>query len=312
MSGWITVAATCTAGGYEYCYCNRGCGYEEKRNETPALGHNYAQGHICTRCNEVDTSPAKQPEGYIDHCAGGELQFSISGWAYDANAPATSIDIHVYVYQNDGTTRYGDIHIIRADLERPDLATNRGIPTNHGYSATIPIADAGTYKVKAYAIDLNGDGNPQIGATQTITVMGAPVSLADNANNNTTISSYAPTPATSTDGAVTFTGTYSPVSFAANDKSILFVGDANSLYWPNADMNIGACRAYFQLSDPASVREFKLNFDEKEVIASLEVIATLGVNDDSWYTLDGRKLSGKPTKKGLYIYKGNKVVISQE
>ena len=30
---------------------------------------------------------------------------------------------------------------------------------------------------------------------------------------------------------------------------------------------------------------------------------------DRWYTLDGRRLSGKPTKKGLYINNGNKVVI---
>ena len=30
---------------------------------------------------------------------------------------------------------------------------------------------------------------------------------------------------------------------------------------------------------------------------------------DSWYTLDGRKLNGKPTKKGLYIYNGKKVAI---
>jgi hypothetical protein len=28
-----------------------------------------------------------------------------------------------------------------------------------------------------------------------------------------------------------------------------------------------------------------------------------------WYTLDGRKLESKPTKKGLYIVNGNKVVI---
>jgi hypothetical protein len=30
---------------------------------------------------------------------------------------------------------------------------------------------------------------------------------------------------------------------------------------------------------------------------------------DEWYSLDGQKLDGKPTKKGLYINKGNKVVI---
>ena len=30
---------------------------------------------------------------------------------------------------------------------------------------------------------------------------------------------------------------------------------------------------------------------------------------DGWYTIDGRKLYGKPTKKGIYINNGNKVVI---
>lgn len=33
------------------------------------------------------------------------------------------------------------------------------------------------------------------------------------------------------------------------------------------------------------------------------------VRSDYWYTLDGRRLSDKPTKKGLYINNGNKVVI---
>ena len=30
---------------------------------------------------------------------------------------------------------------------------------------------------------------------------------------------------------------------------------------------------------------------------------------DNWYSLDGRKLGDKPTKKGIYIHKGQKVVI---
>ena len=29
----------------------------------------------------------------------------------------------------------------------------------------------------------------------------------------------------------------------------------------------------------------------------------------AWYSLDGRKLSGKPTKSGVYIHNGKKVVI---
>ena len=30
--------------------------------------------------------------------------------------------------------------------------------------------------------------------------------------------------------------------------------------------------------------------------------------NDSWYTIDGKKLNGEPTAKGIYIYKGKKVV----
>ena len=35
----------------------------------------------------------------------------------------------------------------------------------------------------------------------------------------------------------------------------------------------------------------------------------LTIDNDAWYTLDGRKLEGKPTTKGIYINKGVKVVI---
>ena len=32
-------------------------------------------------------------------------------------------------------------------------------------------------------------------------------------------------------------------------------------------------------------------------------------NGDNWYTIDGRRLSGKPTRKGVYIHSGVKVVV---
>ena len=46
----------------------------------------------------------------------------------------------------------------------------------------------------------------------------------------------------------------------------------------------------------------------------MEEVVKLGVEsgvkkDDSWYSLDGRKLNGVPTKKGIYINGGRKVVV---
>ena len=35
----------------------------------------------------------------------------------------------------------------------------------------------------------------------------------------------------------------------------------------------------------------------------------LKVQSNAWYTIDGRKLNGQPTKKGIYIHNGNKQII---
>ena len=52
---------------------------------------------------------------------------------------------------------------------------------------------------------------------------------------------------TSQDGSLQFKGTYDPVPLTAGDKSTLYLGSGNQLYWPSADLDIKAFRAYFKL-----------------------------------------------------------------
>ena len=121
----------------------------------------------------------------------------------------------------------------------------------------------------------------------------------------------------STEGleTVQMVGTYSPVSVTANDKSILFLGDANTLYYSTVDRQIRSCRAYFSVPyinghAEAKARAFALSFDGEETTGILEVSANSNeVKDDIWYSLDGVRLSGNPTQRGLYINNGKKVVI---
>ena len=35
----------------------------------------------------------------------------------------------------------------------------------------------------------------------------------------------------------------------------------------------------------------------------------LQVTGNDWFTIDGQKLSGMPTKKGIYIHNGNKLIV---
>ena len=109
-------------------------------------------------------------------------------------------------------------------------------------------------------------------------------------------------------------GTYSPVSVTANDKSILFLGDANTLYYSSTDRQIRSCRAYFSVPyinghAAAKARSFVLNFGGNETTGILEVSENNEVKDDIWYSLDGVRLNGKPTQRGMYINKGKKILI---
>ena len=129
-----------------------------------------------------------------------------------------------------------------------------------------------------------------------------------------TVTDGSPAGIESKDTKVTFQGTYSPALLAKDDPSNLYL-TANELRWPSRDgFYVNAFRAYFQLSDPASVKAFVLNLDEDNATTGL-----IDVDDSSffssrtsqseWHTLDGRRLSGKPTQPGIYIHNGYKQVV---
>jgi len=92
------------------------------------------------------------------------------------------------------------------------------------------------------------------------------------------------------------------------------LGAGNGLFWPdgNATSTLGACRAYFQLGNGTEAREFVLNFGDNENttgMGSLTPAPSPKGEGSDYYTLDGRKLSGEPSAKGIYVKNGRKVVV---
>ena len=141
---------------------------------------------------------------------------------------------------------------------------------------------------------------------------------------NVTISATTPTDITPTgsgsDGSVTFKGTFGPhdIGGTDGDNTKLYLGNGNKLYCPSGAKSINAFRAYFQLNNGitagnqpnSAVRAFVLNFDGNEQTGITTTNYTDSTDsDNAWYDLSGRKLSGKPTTKGLYINKGKMIVI---
>jgi uncharacterized repeat protein (TIGR02543 family) len=111
----------------------------------------------------------------------------------------------------------------------------------------------------------------------------------------------------STDGKVSFCGTYDYINWSKETPNILFLGTENQLHWPDAGASLGACRAYFQLTEGAGVREFKLSFGDgtQTIIGHTEITEKA----DAWYTVNGVKLSGMPRTRGIYVKNGKKVVV---
>ncbi len=192
------------------------------------------------------------------------------------------------------------------------------MPTTNFTSKSFNVNTPGTYQYfRLYITQNGGDDLIQLSEFSINGEMQEPMFTG------VTIESSNPSAVSSSDEKVSFTGTYAYMSFDTDDKSKLFLGGDNTLYYPEAGASIGAQRAYFQLdgitagASPSGeqgglIRAFVLNFaDGQETAISAQPIlnSQFSILNSAWYTLDGRKLSGKPTKAGLYIVNGKKVVI---
>ena len=153
--------------------------------------------------------------------------------------------------------------------------------------------------------------------------------VTDPKFNGVEVLSATPTVAQSTDKKVEFRGIYSltDIFSANNDNLFLGIGkntqneDVSMLYYPDGEnmteYNLGAFRAYFHvdLTNGNGVRAINLSFGDEEQPLSIspvgertEAFSREG-RDEVIFTLDGRKLDSQPTKKGMYIVNGRKVVI---
>ena len=249
-------------------------------------------------------------------------------------------------------SRSGTYEVIPAVISLADNADNRTlINATNGYLADVTLQGRTLYKdgawntlclpfsvnnftgtplegatVKTLASTDFADGTLTMNFTDDVTSIkaGTPyivkwadgTDIVDPVFTNVTISNA--TANVSTD-YVDFVGTYSPVNIYTDEKTNLYLGAGNTLYYPTATgFTVNAFRGYFQLKQGLTageaangVRAFVLNFgDDSNATGILTTNFTNPTNSDNeWYTLDGRKLNGKPTAKGIYINNGRKVVI---
>ncbi len=201
----------------------------------------------------------------------------------------------------EGTPLEGG-ELMELELDNSENKTRYDNGTLYLYFKAAPSIVAG----KPYLIRWGTPENPPANST-----------IADPEFQNVTITSYFYPYIRSDDGSVTFCGNLVPKGLEADDRSILYLGDGNTLYYPNAQMNVKSFRAYFRLNNGLKASQggegvrIVLGFGEGEAtgIDDVQRSTVNGQSASAWHTLDGRQLLHQPTAKGLYLHGGRAVVI---
>lgn len=97
-------------------------------------------------------------------------------------------------------------------------------------------------------------------------------------------------------GTTIAASTEGQTNYAFNGKAFVFVKDA---------IEVGPNKAWLSINN-SNARMINLVFDETTKITNTNLT---NLTNGNWYDLNGRKLDKMPTKKGVYIMNGRKVVV---
>ena len=102
-------------------------------------------------------------------------------------------------------------------------------------------------------------------------------------------------------GTTIAASTDAQTNYAFNGKQFVFVKDA---------IEVGPNKAWLSVNTGVPSARITIVFDEATGVESVELRTENGeFATAAWYDLNGRKLQGIPTKKGVYLFNGRKVVV---
>ena len=216
-----------------------------------------------------------------------------------------------------------DGFMIRVDWKAIELTIGAGKFATFYMDQNITLADGTDANIGLYTI--NGEGINLDNNTVTVTKVNDPIAIAGMpllVYNGTTeqktvtlkVTPVAPT-ASQMSWSPNFQGTavdktFDATDMAANDYYVLSGGKAFAPVKGTGTIGKNKCWLEFdhETNGSAPARQLTIVFDNGDATGVNEVIEVNEVSDDSWYDLNGRKLNAKPTRKGVYIKNGKKVV----
>ena len=109
-----------------------------------------------------------------------------------------------------------------------------------------------------------------------------------------------------------FTGGSQKQSVAVGEGYVLNAEGSKFKKVEGSALDVPAFQAYFYPSSHNLQSDaLAISFVDNDKATDIQSVGAeqVTVDDNNWYTLQGVKLDGKPTEKGIYIYNGKKVAI---
>ena len=130
-------------------------------------------------------------------------------------------------------------------------------------------------------------------------------------NNSNETKTFLLIPCAEPDMAITvapeFVGTLEATTIAAStDDQTNYAFNGKQFVWVKDALEVGPNKAWLSVNTGVPSARITIVFDDATKIANTNLT---NLTNGDWYDLNGRKLNGMPTKKGIYIMNGRKVVV---
>ena len=199
--------------------------------------------------------------------------------------------------------------------------TSGRIELFQGYEVTVPAGEYATfYKdenlytedeyAELYTIASVTDNEAVLSDKIDVVAAGTPMLIF---NKGTEANTFLLIPTTEQADDVTaadqFKGTLDAVQMPASDEGTdYYVCTGNAFVWVKSAGTIAANRCWLEIAPSQAAGARRIVFSGSET-TGIDAATLRDMTTGDWYDLNGRKLNGMPTKKGVYIMNGRKVVI---
>lgn len=259
--------------------------------------------------------------------AGLKPQFYLQGdndtWTLVTDINATT---HLPTNIAPGQTYQMTLAALDASIYTGETPRTISITLFEGYEVSVPAQEYITYfkdealtlgadetAAKLYTIT-DADGQTATATEVTVAKDNMPI-LVKNTSTQTRNILLIPTTDNADDVTVYegFKGTLTAKTFSDDDmngKQYYVLAGGKMFARVSGAGTIAANRCWLELDNAKAARQLNIHIgDETTGVEELKDSGIEELNSDAWYDLQGRKLDGQPTRKGMYIHGSKKIII---